>query len=50
LRIDRSAQLDPTSLVERILEIVEEMHGDGTLSELSNNWYGVDLTVRDLVT
>ncbi|MCL4291010.1 MAG: transporter substrate-binding domain-containing protein [Thermoleophilia bacterium] len=44
--IDRSSTLDPTSLVERISEIVEEMHADGTLSELSNKWYGVDLTVR----
>jgi polar amino acid transport system substrate-binding protein len=44
--IDRSSQLDPTSLVERISEIVEEMHADGTLSQLSNKWYGVDLSVQ----
>jgi polar amino acid transport system substrate-binding protein len=43
--IDRSSQLDPTSLVDRISEIIEEMHDDGTLVELSEKWYGTDLTV-----
>jgi polar amino acid transport system substrate-binding protein len=43
--VDRSSQLDPTSLVERISEIVREMHDDGTLVELSEKWYGTDLTV-----
>ncbi len=42
--IDRSSQLDPTSLVEKISEIVDEMHADGTLTELSEKWYGVDIT------
>ena len=44
--IDRGSQLDPTSLVEKISEIVKEMHDDGTLSELSQKWYGADLTVQ----
>jgi polar amino acid transport system substrate-binding protein len=43
--IDRSSQLDPTSLVDRISEIVREMHDDGTMIELSEKWYGTDLTV-----
>jgi len=43
--IDRGTQLDPTSLLDRISEIIEEMHEDGTLSELSEKWYGVDITV-----
>jgi len=43
--IDKSSQLDPTSLVDRISEIVREMHDDGTLSELSMKWYKTDLTV-----
>ena len=42
--IDRNSQLDPTSLVERLSEIVSEMHEDGTLTELSEKWYGVDIT------
>lgn len=43
--VDKSSQLDPTSLVERISEIIEEMHEDGTMVELSEKWYGTDLTV-----
>jgi polar amino acid transport system substrate-binding protein len=42
--IDRSSQLDPESLVDKISSIIEDMHDDGTLSELSEKWYGVDLT------
>ena len=45
--IDRASELDPTSLVERVSEIIEEMHEDGTLSELSEKWYGTDLTVAE---
>jgi len=45
--IDRNAQADPTSLLDRISEIIEEMHEDGTLSELSQKWYAADLTVRE---
>ena len=41
---DRSSILDSTSLVERVAEILAEMHADGTLTELSMKWYGVDLT------
>jgi polar amino acid transport system substrate-binding protein len=43
--IDKNSQLDPTSLVERISEIVQEMHDDGTLVTLSEKWYGTNLTV-----
>jgi polar amino acid transport system substrate-binding protein len=28
----------------RLEEIINEMHADGTLSELSHKWYGADLT------
>jgi polar amino acid transport system substrate-binding protein len=41
---DRSAPLDATSLVDEVGSIIEEMHADGTLTELSMKWYGVDLT------
>ena len=37
---------DNDSLVQAIDEIITEMHADGTLTELSNKWYGYDLTVR----
>jgi polar amino acid transport system substrate-binding protein len=43
--IDKSSQEDPSSLVTRISQIVDEMHQDGTLSKLSKKWYGSDLTV-----
>ncbi len=43
--VDRKSQLDPTSLVDRISEIIEEMHDDGTMVDLSEEWYGTDLTV-----
>jgi polar amino acid transport system substrate-binding protein len=41
---DKSSELDPTSLVEEVSSIIEEMHADGTLSDLSTKWYGSDLT------
>jgi polar amino acid transport system substrate-binding protein len=44
--IDKNSQLDPTSLVDRITEIVNEMHEDGTLTKLSKKWYDADLTVQ----
>lgn len=37
---------DNDSLVEAVDAIIGEMHADGTLSELSNKWYGYDLSVR----
>jgi polar amino acid transport system substrate-binding protein len=42
---DKSSTLDGASLVERVSAIVDEMHSDGTLSELSTKWFGVDYTV-----
>ena len=42
--IDKDAPLDPTSLVAKISEIIDEMHQDGTLTALSMKWYGEDLT------
>lgn len=41
---DKSAILDPTGLVAAVSAIIEEMHADGTLTELSMKWYGEDLT------
>jgi polar amino acid transport system substrate-binding protein len=39
---DKSAQLDPASLLEAVSGIVEEMHTDGTLTEMSMEWFGTD--------
>lgn len=42
---DRSSALDIASLVAAVGAIVEEMHADGTLTDLSMEWYGEDLTL-----
>jgi polar amino acid transport system substrate-binding protein len=44
--IDASSELDPESFVARVSEIIEGMHEDGSLSELSNQWFGLDLTTK----
>jgi polar amino acid transport system substrate-binding protein len=45
--IDKSAEADPAAFTDAVDQIVEEMHNDGTLTELSKKWYdGVDLTVQ----
>lgn len=41
---DKNSELDNARLVERVGEIIAEMHEDGTLSELSMEWFGEDLT------
>jgi len=40
----KDAPLDSTSFVQRVSQIIQEMHADGTLTSLSNKWYGTDLT------
>jgi polar amino acid transport system substrate-binding protein len=42
--LDKSSSLDSTSLTEEISTIIQEMHDDGTLTELSMKWYDEDLT------
>ncbi len=44
--VDRNASLDPTRYVEELDRIVQEMHADGTLSALSEEWFGQDLSVK----
>ena len=45
--MDKSSQLDPTSLEKAADAIVTNMHKDGTLTELSKKWYdGLDLTTQ----
>ena len=41
---DKASDLDNTSLVQKVGEIIAAMHEDGTLSEFSMNWFGEDLT------
>ncbi len=43
---DKSAPLDPKSFIQKVSDIIDEMHQDGTLTELSMKWYKEDLTVN----
>lgn len=43
---DGSSQLNTDSFVAKVSEIIDAMHADGTLSNLSNEWFGLDLTTK----
>jgi|Deesub1362B_J571_1020462.scaffolds.fasta_scaffold08680_2 polar amino acid transport system substrate-binding protein len=42
--VDKAAGKDPIPLILRVSEIINEMHQDGTLQRLSQQFYGLDLT------
>ena len=42
---DKSSTADSVPLAEAVGQIIEEMHADGTLSDMSEQWDGEDLTV-----
>jgi polar amino acid transport system substrate-binding protein len=44
IAFDKNDPVDNASLVEEVSKIVEDMHSDGTLSDLSMKWYDTDLT------
>lgn len=44
--VDKGAPLDPASFVQKLTEIIDAMHADGTLTQLSEKWYKEDLTVN----
>jgi polar amino acid transport system substrate-binding protein len=41
---DKESPIDNASLVDAVSQIVEDMHADGTLTQLSTKWYGEDIT------
>ena len=41
---DKQGTLDNASTVKKVGEIIQAMHDDGTLRELSMKWFGADLT------
>ena len=41
---DKSASLDASGLADAVSGIVVEMHQDGTLTDMSMQWYGIDLS------
>jgi polar amino acid transport system substrate-binding protein len=44
IAFDKSSPIDNASLFAAVTTIIDEMHADGTLSELSMKWYGEDIT------
>jgi polar amino acid transport system substrate-binding protein len=45
IAFDKASELDNTSLLEAVDQIVADMHADGTLTALSEEWYkGIDVT------
>jgi polar amino acid transport system substrate-binding protein len=51
IAFDKNAPSDAQSLNEAVSKIVDDMHADGTLSELSKQWYnGVDWTVQTSIS
>jgi polar amino acid transport system substrate-binding protein len=41
--IDKAHSKDPVSFVKKLDEIIQQMHADGTLQKLSQQYYGLDL-------
>ena len=44
IAFDKSSPIDNASLVAAVSAIIDEMHADGTLTDLSMKWYGEDIT------
>jgi polar amino acid transport system substrate-binding protein len=44
IAFDKNDPIDNASLVQAVSKIVDDMHADGTLTSLSMQWYGADLT------
>jgi len=42
--IDIASTPDPASFVQKVTDIINELHADGTLLQLSQQYYGLDLT------
>lgn len=46
IALDQKSSKDSKPLQAEISRIVDEMHKDGTLAQLSNKYYGIDLTTK----
>jgi polar amino acid transport system substrate-binding protein len=42
--VDKKSSQDPVAFVQKVSEIVQQMHGDGMLLRLSRQYYGEDFT------
>jgi polar amino acid transport system substrate-binding protein len=43
---DKNAPVDSMPLINAVSDIIDEMRADGTLTELSEKWYGTDLATK----
>ena len=41
--VDKASTKDPVSFVKKVTELIQQMHSDGTLKKLSEEFYGLDL-------
>jgi len=41
--VDKTSTKDPVSFVKKVTELIQQMHSDGTLKKLSEEFYGMDL-------
>jgi len=46
IALDRASPVQSAPLLWSITGIVHDMHRDGTLSRLSQKYYGMDITIR----
>lgn len=44
--VDKNQVHDPSSLVNRVTEVIQQMHSDGTMKNLSMQYYGEDFTTK----
>ncbi len=42
--LDKTSTLDPVPLAKKVTEIIQKLHSDGTMLQLSQKYYGMDLT------
>lgn len=42
--VDKASSRDSLPLVKKVSEVIQQMHADGTLAKLSQQFYGLDLT------
>ena len=41
--VDKGSTKDPVTFVQKVTELIQQMHADGTLKKLSEQFYGIDL-------
>jgi polar amino acid transport system substrate-binding protein len=46
LAFDQKSTLDSKGLADAVTKIIDDMHKDGTLTTLSNKYFGIDLTTK----